>query len=214
MIHIILSIFLLFVSSSKTIVAQQYIETGLETGLVPEFVLAKKSEGITVFTNVNAEKGFVEYKAHTKLDETDVINLLRFFHDSSIHPKWIFNCTHSKINAIEGKAYLYQICHSPWPFKDRDLSVLTTTEWVDKNKVLVHLSARPNALPRKDKLIRIEDFDSTWTLEKEADKTKVTVWARFNPQLPTGNLFLRSYATKIPFETLKKLRLRYNSKKL
>ncbi len=177
-----------------------------------EFELAKKADAIEVYTKKHPKKGFIEYRAHVVLNESSIQNMLDFFADYSQHPLWVYNCTVSRGIKKGGDAYLYQVCRSPWPYKDRDLSLSVRTEWSGENRAMVHFSSSPNTFKRSKKQVRIDDFESTWKVEKVGEKIKVTVQARFNPKLTAGGLFLGSYAVKIPFETLKKLRQCYKAK--
>lgn len=178
-----------------------------------EYVLVKNAEGIKVFNKINPKKGFVEYKAQVEIKEEEVQNILDFFKDYGNHPNWVYNCTSSAMYTIKGESYLYQICSSPWPYRDRDVNLLATTEWVDKNKAIVRFESRPKMAAQIDKLVRIEKFISIWTVEKNQKSITVTVETSFNPKLGAGNLFLKSYSVKIPFETLKNFKKVYSSKK-
>jgi|GEM_PF-2430815 len=186
---------------------------GSQKALNTEFELIKTAEGIEVYIAKHPKKGFITYRAHTELNEKNIQNLLDYFADASQHPHWVYNCTSSKHLDIGGKSALYQICQSPWPYKDRDLSLLVYTAWHGDSKAAVHFNSSPNIVPRNHRLVRIEDFTSSWTVEKLGDKTKVTVETRFNPKLKLGRSILNWYSVKIPFETLKKLRQHYKEKK-
>lgn len=178
-----------------------------------EYVLVKNSEGIKVFHREKPKTGFVEYKAQIEVEGRDIQNVLDFFKDYENHPNWIYNCTSSALYAINENLYLYQICKSPWPFKDRDVNLLTNTEWVNKNKAIVRFDSEPKMAPQIDRLVRIEQFTSIWTVEKNKDWLTITIETSFNPKLITGNLFLKSYSTKIPYETLKSFKRLYKPKK-
>jgi len=203
---LILSLFILFAQETSVPLANGQRDTG-------DYFLAKNEDGILIFNSVKPKKGFIEYQGTVTLETANLKEVLKFFDDYEKHPLWIYNCIYSKVKKTKGNSYLYQICHSPWPYKDRDLNLLTHTKTIDPNTVEVYFDSRPTVEPKNDKFVRIEEFTSKWTLEKKNNKIMVSVEASFNPKLKTGNLFLKSYAVKIPFETLKNLKKRYKIKK-
>ncbi|WP_420602854.1 hypothetical protein [Flagellimonas sp.] len=177
-----------------------------------DFELVKDVHNIKIYHKVNRKKGYIEYKATTILDESDMERVLNFFVDYQSHPLWVYNCIESNIEKHNGKTYLYQICKSPWPLKNRDLSVAVETQKIDNSTVTVNFVSRPNALEKNTGNVRIEDFYSSWLVQQLKDKVMVTVYASFDPKLSMGNFMLKSYTTKIPFETLKNLKALYPPK--
>ncbi|MDC6387889.1 hypothetical protein PP182_04315 [Maribacter sp. PR1] len=174
-----------------------------------EYTLVKHVDGIKVFNKKNPKDGFIEYRAQVEIDAHEIQKVLDFFKDYNEHTHWVYNCTSSILQEIEGQSYLYQICKSPWPYKDRDLHLLTKTRWDGKNKAIVTFESKPEMAPENERFVRIENFNSIWEVEKTEKGILVLVEASFNPKLGAGNLFLKSYSVKIPFETLKNFRKYY-----
>lgn len=176
------------------------------------FELVKDQNDIKVYHKVKPKKGYVEYMATTSLSEVDLNQFLRFFDNPKKHPLWIYKCIESKVTQGQNATYLYQVVKSTWPMKNRDLSLMVITKKIDDENVTVDFKSAPDAFPENSDNIRIVDFASSWQIRKSQNNLVLKVWACFDPRLSMGNLLLKSYATKIPFETLKRLKELYHTK--
>lgn len=194
--------------------AHGYQSTPIYLPKVPgkEFHLVKNKENIKVYHTRSPKKGHVEYKASTLLKEVHLDEVMNFFVDYNDHPLWVFNCLESKVEKLNDHSYLYQVCKSPWPMKNRDLSVRIETRQLDKNTIMVNFISAPNIMAHDAKNVRITEFFSSWAIEQKKNDVLITVYAEFDPKLATGNLMLKSYTTKIPFETLKGFKDQYHVK--
>ncbi len=174
-----------------------------------DFRLVKDSEGIQVYNKESPKKGYIEYKATTVINEPDMENVLDFFMDYANHSEWVYNCLQSKMWQKNGQTYLYQTFKSQWPFKNRDVNLLVKKQHIDRNTVTIDFTSEPDAVPDHKKNIRIHDFESKWLVRQSKNKVWISVYSSFDPKLKMGGFMLRSYATKIPFEMLKKLKILY-----
>ena len=180
---------------------------------IPEnFRLVKDAEDIKVYHKVAPRKGYIEYKATTVVNEPNMENVLNFFMDYENHTQWVYNCIESKMWQEGEQTYLYQVCKSPWPFKDRDLSLLVKKTKLNNSQTIIDFISKPGATADHKKNVRINEFESRWLVRQIENKVSVTVLASFDPKLSLGSFMLKSYATKIPFETLKNLKAVYHLK--
>lgn len=176
------------------------------------FRLIKDEDNIKVYQKVAPKKGYIDYKATTILNDTNMEKVILFFMDYANHTEWVYNCIQSKMWQKKGQTYLYQVCKSPWPFKDRDLSLLVKKTKLNNNSIVIEFISKPLATPYNNKKTRINDFASRWLVRQLKNKVSITVQASFDPKLGLGSFVLKSYGTKIPFETLKNLKTIYNLK--
>ena len=70
----------------------------------------------------------------------------------------------------------YTVISMPWPFDDRDVLTEVRTEKSDSKITLNSTLSRTNAVPVSSKLVRITDYDETYTIEKTGEtQNKVTL---------------------------------------
>lgn len=170
--------------------------------------LRKDKNGIKVYTTDQNNSGILEYKAIMTI-EADIEQLIIIINDVAKYPSWMANCkVAEKYTTISDSSRIeYMTTSVPWPLNDRDVAF----EFVIINRTNDYFEARlkaiPDALPEKEKYIRIRNSEGSWIFNK-VDKSKVEIIHQFYGD-PEGNMpdwIVNMFIVGGPYKTLLNLK--------
>jgi len=171
-----------------------------------EWELKTNKNGVNVYTkkcqdpNMHMVKSDVVIKASAERIKSvlfDINNLTQ----------WVYNCTKSEIVSKISNMELsyYQVTSVPFPATDRDMEVsLKATE--NPNEIIITLRNVHNKIPVHDDYVRIEYFESIWTIKKGKSESEVINEVTINPGGSLPNWIINSFIANGPYQTMLHLR--------
>jgi len=149
--------------------------------------LAKSGEGVEVYTRSTEGKKTKEFKAQTIVDY-DLDAVARLLDDVEGYNKWQDNCEVSKLverideNELVGR----YTSPTPWPFSDRDVVLRMRKETQPDGSLKYALESAPNAYPRDNDFVRIEEAGGFWVV-RPAGPNQTEIIYEFYAE-PGGNV--------------------------
>ena len=126
----------------------------------------KESEGIKIYTCVEAGKSLKSYKGVTDIN-APAEKIFALMEDVNNTEWWDKKLTQIKVLLYEKdkSARYYMIYDLPWPVTDRDLCVdVTITTDPVTNVRKINAVAITGVIPECNNIIRINDYRQTWTI--------------------------------------------------
>ena len=164
LITLALLIFFIFAISIEG--NSQYLEDG-------EWKLKKQDGKLKVFTRTHPDSPIKEIRVTTNVKATTE-ELLQVLGDVSNYSTWVYKCKEARKVQINGKNDYIYYTHSdlPFPASDRDL-VIHSRQHIDPVTGIIHARsvAVQGMVPEKKGVIRIEKFESRWTITPRPDGT-------------------------------------------
>jgi ribosome-associated toxin RatA of RatAB toxin-antitoxin module len=167
--------------------------------------LAKKQDGITVYTRSVKGSGFKEYKAIANI-RASLSSMVAIVEDIEAYPSWIHTCKEGKLlkRINEKETYNYTINDAPWPVKDRDAAVHNKISQNPEDRVVtIEIKGIPDYIPEKPGLQRVKKIDGFWRFTPLGNDTVEVVYQVHSE--PGGNLpswLVNSIVVDQPFYTL------------
>jgi ribosome-associated toxin RatA of RatAB toxin-antitoxin module len=167
--------------------------------------LAKKGDGITVYTRSVIGSGFKEYKAAMKI-KASLSSMVAIVEDVSAYPSWIHTCKEGKLlkRINEKETYNYTINDAPWPVSDRDAAVHNKISQNPEDRVVtINIKGIPDYIPEKTGLQRVKKIEGFWRFTP-LENGSVEVVYQVHTE-PGGNLpswLVNSIVVSQPFHTL------------
>lgn len=164
-------------------------------------------ENIKVYTRTNPDSPIKDVRITAAL-HTTMEKLTNHLREISNYPDWVYKCkTASRVRTNhEDDYYYYTQTDMPFPFKDRDL-VAHVIQWKDAEGVIrSEASAVADLVPVDEKMIRITQLKSNWTIFPEKNgliPIDYTIQAHPGGSLPAWLINLA--ITKGPIKTMEKL---------
>ncbi len=134
--------------------------------------LKKEKDGIEVYVNENSALKFNETKSTVTI-KNSIDKTVDALMDVPGRATWSENVKKGNANILgkEGDVIIGQLILSmPWPLKDREMIARYKTEFKDNGNVIVTLKGAADYIPRKKKLVRLENVDITWIIKPINDK--------------------------------------------
>ncbi len=192
MLKHIFSIFLLF--TSTLLLAQT------------NWTLKKDDNGIKIYTRPVADETLDEYKAitvvNTKIDNVVSELLTAPNYEDSCEP----GISYYIKQLSDNQHVFYAHKPLPWPIRDRDIITLLTVEKISDLKYKLILESLPDAIPEKEKTIRIKKLMGYWLLEADGNTTKITQQLFVNPEGTLPAFVINNLLIKGPFKTFSELK--------
>lgn len=171
-----------------------------------EWKLKKNQNNIKIYTRSVENINFDEYKASITL-ETSINAVLTELLDA---PNYTDNhetgISYYVKSISDNQHVFYAHKKLPWPIKDRDVITLLTVEKLSNKKIKLSLESLPEALPEKDKTIRVKTLMGHWLLEEKDDKTMITQQLYIDPQGSLPAFVVNNLLIKGPFKTFSELK--------
>lgn len=167
-----------------------------------------ETERIEVYTRKVESSAYKQIKivCRIKAPISEIVNALE---DVNYHAVWVYETEESKI--VNKRSYndfdYYAKLNMPFPAKDRDIYITYNRKQDKENKIVDIVStASPDIQPPKDKIVRIEDFKSTYKIKPlESGWTEVEYFMTADPGGSLPAWIVNLFTTKGPVQTMKSL---------
>ena len=175
--------------------------------------LAKEKNGVTVFTRDSDKTKIKEFRAVTYID-TDLSSLVAVFLDIPAMEEWVRDCKSSQLIAenSDGELLYYLEVKAPFPFDNRDLvQHLAVHQDPASQEVTIELQNRPNSVPRKDNIVRMQVADGFWKF-KPLGNGKIHLRFQYQND-PGGGIpawLVNSFIVDNPLATISRLKEQVN----
>ena len=169
---------------------------------------AVTKEQITVSTAKVAQSKYKAIRTEMLL-KTDLLTVLSLIIDARRCKDWVHRCYRSSLyEQLSPSKYLqYFVSKPPWPLKKRDF--LLEVEVSQQTDLSVNITAKAanNIMPPRDKIVRITETESLWTLTPLPNGyIRIENYAHVQPNDMIPAWLSNKILTNIPFTTLKNMR--------
>lgn len=175
--------------------------------------LAKKSDGIEVFTQLPKDSDFKAFYAVTHL-KAPLRQLVAMGLNVSTQTDWIQDCEKSELlkHSSDNQYYAYYVTYAPWPVENRDYVLHSTVSRNGKtHAVSIHFRAVDNVKkPTRDN-VRAAKVVGFWRFTPQKNgQVKVEYQVEADPGGWVPAWLANSFVVNQPFETLQKMRRHMN----
>ena len=171
-----------------------------------DWTLKKDDNDIKIYTRPVAGETLDEYKAttvvNTKTDNVVSELLTAPRYEGSCEP----GISYYIKQLSDNQHVFYAHKPLPWPIRDRDIITLLTVEKISDLKYKLILESFPDAIPEKEKTIRIKKLMGYWLLEADGNTTKITQQLFVNPEGTLPAFVINNLLIKGPFKTFSELK--------
>lgn len=169
--------------------------------------LEKNEDGIKVYIRESDVSSFDEFKGICTFHASPKQILVIILHPSDF-TSWMPDVCKSKmLKKISAKEQIDYIENSaPWPVKNRDAVVERKVTYQKDSSVTVNMQAKPDYIPEKDGIVRIQKMHGFWKLIPVSnDSTKVIFQVLSDPGGELPSWLVNSRIVDTPFGTLQGL---------
>ncbi|MEQ9424276.1 MAG: START domain-containing protein [Cyclobacteriaceae bacterium] len=174
-----------------------------------QWVLEKQKKGIAVHTRIPAGERFKEFKATATINSS-VESIVALLLDTEAAPQWYNHIESAKIiqQITDAEGIVYFHLNLPFPVTDRDMVSYVKYSYDSiTGEVRSIVESRHDAIPRHNKVIRIEKIYGSWSFKPiEPGKTEL-VYQYFTD--PKGNIpawAVNMFIVDEPFKSLENMR--------
>lgn len=160
----------MMIHNFKVLLFSGFLNIFLVSGLLAQpWTFAKEKDGIKVYTRVESNRSWKSFKGEVTFRAT-MDNVCSLLGNDKNNDWWDKAITDVKVLGYEENKFIqyYMVYSLPWPFKNRDI-VTETTITTDTESGVRKYVARPlpNKVPEKSNLVRIKEYQQTWTVQPE-----------------------------------------------
>lgn len=160
----------MMIHNFKVLLFSGFLNLFLVSGLLAQpWTFAKEKDGIKVYTRVESNRSWKSFKGEVTFRAT-MDNVCSLLGNDKNNDWWDKAITDVKVLGYEENKFIqyYMVYSLPWPFKNRDI-VTETTITTDTESGVRKYVARPlpNKVPEKSNLVRIKEYQQTWTVQPE-----------------------------------------------
>lgn len=175
----------------------------------PNWIAAKKSDRLTIYTATYPASNFEAFKAEALLNQP-LANIAAAISNPDSCPRWVNDCLASKNLDISSfnERYGYALSHLPWPFSNRDIIVRINTR-SPKGKQQIHISMHTDdnrfSIEETD-AVRITQSRTLYILEAVSKQQTRVTWMQHTE--PAGALpawLVNQKIIELPEKSLPKL---------
>jgi hypothetical protein len=168
-----------------------------------------KKEGIEVYTMLPANSSFKAIKTALTVDAS-LSKLAYVLMDVEKTGDWVYqskNCKTLKQYSPSDVIYYSEVI-VPWPFNNRDFAIRITLTQDKATKIITVIAEnKPDFLPQKPGLVRIQSSNGKWVITPLANgKTRIEYLLQVDPGGNIPAWLVNLFATKGPYESFKGLR--------
>lgn len=171
-----------------------------------EWELKRAKDGIEVYVRPVPGSRYKAFKGVAELDAS-LASLAAVLDHTEACPHWLHRCESGtlleKLSATE--RLFHQVTDLPFPAKTRDAVFHARVDYLEGNRILIALEARPDAYP-ETKHIRIAQAAGSYLLEPLPKGVRVTWVQQADPGGRLPAWIVNSLLTDMPFKSLKALR--------
>lgn len=168
----------------------------------------KDKNGIKVFTSKESSSKFKSIKVEAQLSGT-LQKLLNVLLDVNNTKNWVYSTKESyTIRKISPNEILYYNETSlPWPVSNRDVPIrMKATPDFKNNTLKVIAMGVPQAIPEKNGIVRIQQFNSSWDVKFDGkNRLSITYLLSMDPSGSISSTVTNMFMTKGPYETFSNL---------
>jgi hypothetical protein len=171
-----------------------------------KWVLEKDANQVKVYTRLVKSSNFKEYKA-TVLVETSINKLVNFITDGNKLKDWNYRTTKSSLieKISDSIFFVYMYNDLPWPAKNRDHISRLKIEMLSSSFVKIHIKSFPDKLNNVKGVVRVNNFDGFWLLQKTNLGIQVTQQLHGDPGGYLPYFIVNSKIAEAPFVSLRNL---------
>lgn len=132
------------------------------------WALVRESESIHVFKRSN-DDGYKDIRIEATF-QAEMDDLIEILNDVDSYPDWVYQCDGAEEIGSTNSGFLryWMITDFPFPFKDRELVVLSRS-YIDEHGVYHSSSHAEMCKLRNDNNILVDKFDSQWIVRNLGD---------------------------------------------
>jgi len=168
--------------------------------------LEKDEKGIQVYTRKVEGEPLKAFRAVAVLP-VSAERVLTEITDVNKGSEWMDKCAESRLISRSGPdSYLaYTLIDIPWPLEDRDL-VTEVKVSREEDRIVCYMKNAPNAIPEKDKIIRMPKYEGKWVLiPMDNGSTKVISEGLSSPGGSIPDWLANSGVVDTPYRTMANL---------
>jgi hypothetical protein len=178
--------------------------------------LVEDDEGIKVWGLDIPDRDLPGFRGITMVNAT-IDELLVELLDFKGHREWMWNTTQSYMvkQISETRAVIYNMINAPWPVKDRDMVMDSDYRFTPDHKALTIRFNETNLVkvPLPNRVIRVPRINGFYRFWSESPtRTNVLYQVEVDIGGNVPNFSAKRYARKLPYETLKALRIRVEAR--
>ena len=168
-----------------------------------EWNLVKESDGIRVYTRLNENMAFKEFKAIMVVGEP-LSSFLEVMYDVEALPEWGHNILEAKMISqdLPDQQMYYAVAKAPWPYKNRAAVYKNDFEWKSTiETLLVKIELIDDyELPNK-KWVRMGGY-GFWRFERKGKTTEVTFQMQVDPGGSIKAWMANLFTSDSPYKTM------------
>src|ERR1035437_6957190 len=184
--------------------------------LAQSWSFMKEKDGIKVYTRRESNSSMKSFKGDVTF-KASLQKVYSMLGNDKNNDWWDKAITDVKVLGFKENKYIqyYLIYNLPWPFKKRDIVTETTITTNTVSGVRIYTAIPlPNKVPEKSNLVRIKEFNQTWTVEPQEKGTiHVTLEGSVNPGGSIPAWLYNMVITEAPLKMLFSLREKSTSGK-
>lgn len=167
----------------------------------------KTQDNMNIYLRKGSTSQFSEVRVTTRLN-VPLKNIIKAMGDVAAYKDWVYKTVSARtLKTVSENDFFYYIeTDLPYPMSNRDM-VVHCTRWTDAAGVFHSKSvAAKGMVPAKDDLVRIQDYESLWSVKAVGPNTvEIDYRVRSNPggELPAWAVEMFSFTG--PVESIKLL---------
>lgn len=192
---------------NKNFIAALYFSLISLSGLSQsDWKLIKESQGIQVYVRTNDSTRYKEYKA-TMVVKAPLEKVYQLIMNAEKLKKWNYQTSESYLvkKVSETEQIIYMKNDMPWPVQNRDVVTRMKVQHLTNNIFKISLSPSLEAVPEKDRMIRVKNFSGYWYLEQSSKGTIVIQQMQGDPGGSLPAFLFNLFLTNGPFSTFLEL---------
>jgi hypothetical protein len=177
------------------------------------WTLAKRSEGISVYTRHVADSPLKEFRGDVEL-AASVEQVLAVLQDANTFPDWLPDTLDCRLlRTSERERTIYIETHAPWPVSNRDgvFHFIFSRDAGFDSAAHVQVNALPGLLPARDGKVRVLRSDGYWRIEPKPGGVHVSYQIHADPGGWVPVWLANITVVRMPFKTLRNLRRQVQS---
>lgn len=169
--------------------------------------LVKNKNDIRVYTADNRASGLKHIKINASFNGK-IATVNKIFRNIQLQKNWVYATRNAYlVKQVDDNHILYYNETSlPWPFSDRDASILMTIE-NKTNSISIIQTARPDAIPINKGIVRVPMLEGKWDIKEDGTgRLTIEYLLDIDPGGSIPGWMANLFINKGPYETFLNLR--------
>ncbi len=195
------------ICTKKNFIAALYLSLVSLSGFSQsDWKLIKDSQKIQVYVRTNDSTKYKEYKA-VMVVKAPLEKVYRLIMNAEKLKNWNYQTSESYLvkKVSETEQVIYMENDMPWPVQNRDVVTRMKVQHPANNVLKINLLPDPEAVPEKNRMIRIKNFSGYWYLEQSEKGTIVIQQMQGDPGGSLPAFLFNLFLTNGPFSTFLEL---------